>query len=168
MRSGGGDPARLKDLIGEVGSRLGLRRPAAVGALWGRWREIVGEDIAAHAEPTSVREGVLRIRTPSPTWASEIGYLADEIKGRVNDALGGDLVREVRVWTSAEPIGRALQPRAEGAREPAPGRAERPSRSSPGEALEAARAAWKRRRSDPREAPREGARGAPRTPEKGR
>lgn len=128
---------------------MGLNRPAAVGALWARWAEIVGDDIAAAAEPTSLRDGVLRIRTASPTWATEIGYLGDEICRRANEAMGPDLVQEVRVWTTPEPI----KPRRSGSESPVRPGAENVSaraaaqseRRSPTEALEAARAAWRRR-----------------------
>lgn len=98
------DVSRLRDLLGPVGKALRLDDAASVGALWRRWAEIVGEDVARHAEPSSLKDGVLRIRTSTPVWATEISYLVEDIKGRVNDTLQKPLVREVRVWTSPEPI----------------------------------------------------------------
>lgn len=103
------DVAKLKDLLGPVGKKLRLEDPAAAGAIWRRWPQIVGEDIARNAEPTSLKEGVLRIRTSSPTWATEMSYLANDIKDRVNKALGKHLVHEVKVWTTPEPIKRARE-----------------------------------------------------------
>lgn len=97
---------RLKDLLGPAGKKLRLEEPTASAALWKRWPEIAGEDIARNAEPTSLKEGVLRIRTTSPTWATEMSYLANEIKTRVNAMLGREVVREVKVWTSPAPIKR--------------------------------------------------------------
>ena len=101
------DVAKLKDLLGPVGRKLRLEDPVAAGALWRRWPQIVGDDIARNAEPTSLKEGVLRIRTSSPTWATEMSYLANDIKERVNKALGKPLVRDVKIWTSPAPIRRA-------------------------------------------------------------
>ena len=101
------DVSKLKDLLGPVGKKLRLEDPAAAGSIWRRWPEIVGDDIARNAEPTSLKEGVLRIRTSSPTWATEMSYLANDIKDRVNSALGKQLVHEVKVWTTPDPIKRA-------------------------------------------------------------
>lgn len=126
-----------------AGRRLGLDHPTEVGALWARWVEIVGDDIAKHAEPSSLRSGLLRVRTDSPVWATEISYLADEIKQRANDALGRPLVEEVRVWTGPGPI------RGRGPTAARTGPANASSEGVPGdpmEALDRARRAWLRRR----------------------
>jgi predicted nucleic acid-binding Zn ribbon protein len=139
------DPLRLKDLLPDATRRLGIPAPEATGRVWARWKEVVGPDVAAHAEPTSLREGVLRIRADSPAWATEIGYLAAEIRSRVNAATGASLVTEIRVWTGPPPA-RANVPSAgsaTAAEEPA---RERPA--DPAEALERARRAWANRRSE--------------------
>lgn len=100
----GRDLTRLRDLLGPVGKALHLDDATSVGKLWRTWPDIVGEEIARHAEPTSLKDGVLRIRTNTPVWATEITYLVGEIKQRVDAALGKPLVKEIRVWTSPEPI----------------------------------------------------------------
>ncbi|HEV2757151.1 MAG TPA: DUF721 domain-containing protein [Actinomycetota bacterium] len=139
------DPRPLKDLLPDATKRLGIPSPEATGRVWARWKEVVGPDVAAHAEPTSLRAGVLRIRADSPAWATEIGYLAGEIRSRVNAATGEPLVSEVRVWTGPPPA-RANVPAA------APeGAGEEPQReppADPAEALERARRAWAKRRSE--------------------
>jgi hypothetical protein len=99
-------PPRLKDLLGGVGTRLGLEDTRATGMLWAHWREIVGDAVADNAEPTSLRKGVLRVRTTSPAWAQELTYLASEIKARANALSGTDVVRELRVWTGPGPVAR--------------------------------------------------------------
>ena len=103
------DVTRLKDLLGPVGKKLRMEDPAAAGAIWRRWPQIVGDDVARNAEPTSLKDGVLRIRTSSSTWATEMSYLANDIKARVNDAIGKPVVREVMVWTSPAPIERSIR-----------------------------------------------------------
>lgn len=136
----GSEPERLRDLLGDVGGKLGLGLPSEVGQVWTRWADIVGASIAAHAEPTSLRAGVLRVRADSPAWATELGYLVDEIRNRVNKAVATDLVREVRVWIGP----RADRPREapSGPSERAPvTRAKAPS-DDPQEAFERAREAW--------------------------
>lgn len=133
----------LRDLIGSAGRGLGLADAVATGRLWARWGEIVGDGMAAHAEPTSLREGVLRVRTDSPAWATETAYLGEEIRRRANEALGHDLVTEVRVWTAPgemrrEAHERRAPPQSTGGGEAVP--------VDPALALRRARRAWERRR----------------------
>ncbi len=149
---GNSNPLRMRDLLQAAGARLGLEGALETGLVWTCWSEIVGDATAAHAEPTSLKAGVLRIRTDSPTWATEVGYLKDEIKTRANRVVGRALVSEVRVWTSPDPVRTA---RAE-VRTPAPNdRGEVseaasmvPPDADPEVALARARHAWEKRRSE--------------------
>jgi predicted nucleic acid-binding Zn ribbon protein len=145
----GSEPVRLRDVLSAAAGRLRLGHPVEMGTLWARWPDIVGPAIAAHVEPTSLRERVLRVRADSPTWATEIGYLRDEIKARANVALGTDVVAEVRVWTGP---GRVRAARGSGTEALA-----HPARVPARDALEAlgrARRAWAARRAQGREADR--------------
>ena len=99
----GEDPRPLRDALEVVTRRLGLNQALETGALWARWTEVVGPTIAARAQPSSLRRGVLRVRADSPVWATEIGYLSAEIQDRINELLGSGLVTEVRVWTGPPP-----------------------------------------------------------------
>jgi hypothetical protein len=151
---GEGDvPVRVGEIL-----RQGPPVPRALemGRLWSGWKEIVGEAVASHVEPSSLRDGILRVRAESPAWATEIGYMRGEIQRRANDYLGEEVVAEVRVWTGP---GRA-RPAADppGAEPELP---ERPRPAEPREAFGRAREAWRRRRAkgrgeDPRRPRRDG------------
>ena len=141
----GRDVTRLKDLLGPVGKNLRLEDPSASATIWRRWPEIVGADIASNAEPTSLKDGVLRIRTTSPTWATEMSYLATDMKERINRAVGKPVVRDIKVWTSPAPITRARG----GSEKPlrTPDRKPRPDRTDdPETAFQRAFQAWSKRR----------------------
>jgi predicted nucleic acid-binding Zn ribbon protein len=148
-------PHRIREALAKVSRRLGLPDPMKAGALWGRWEELVGAEIAGHARPSSLREGVLRVRADSPAWAHELGYLREEIQARVNAGLDHPVVTEVRVYagppgpsTEARPAQRSGAPR-----DSAP-EAQRGPSAAPEEALARAKQAWLRaRRSRPGAAP---------------
>jgi len=143
-------PPRLKDLLGGVGSRLGLEDTRATGLLWARWSEIVGDAVAQNAEPTSLKKGVLRVRATSPTWAQELTYLATEIRTRANALAGADVVREVRVWTGPGRVAGATQEGSRATQDGSDGTTDiQPPRDLP-EALDRARRAWARRRTTKR------------------
>jgi predicted nucleic acid-binding Zn ribbon protein len=136
------EPARLGELLESPARRVGIESGVLVGRVWELWPDIVGADVAAHAEPTSLRRGVLRIRTDSPTWATELVYLADELRVLVNGSVGSELVTEVRVWSGPGPI--VARPKntrklTDGPDRPAPV-------EDPQEAFRRARRAWSRRR----------------------
>ena len=144
---------RIKDLLGDAGRRLGMPAAVETGSIWSRWTEIVGPAVAAHAEPSSLKGGVLRVRADSPAWATEIGYLKDEIKAAVNRLVGLELVEEVRLWTGPGAI-RGPRPAGAGGgtapvSEPTPvrdgGLVRDPSGLVPNAAVERARAAWAKR-----------------------
>ncbi|MBW3595540.1 MAG: DUF721 domain-containing protein [Actinobacteria bacterium] len=141
------DVARLKDLLGPVGKKLRVEDPAAAGAIWRQWAQIVGEDIARNAEPTSLKEGVLRIRTTTPTWATEMSYLANDIKERVNDAVGREVVREVKIWTSPAPIKRAADGGPDHSSERSSRVVTKPRPEDPQTAFQRAFQAWSKRRN---------------------
>jgi len=52
------------------------------------WREVVGEAIAAAAEPAAERAGTLTIRCRTATWAQELSLMEDELLGRLRERLG--------------------------------------------------------------------------------
>jgi predicted nucleic acid-binding Zn ribbon protein len=139
----GKDPARVGEVLDGLGVRLGLGRSSDVGIIWKRWDQIVGATIARHAEPSSLRDGLLKIRAESPVWAAELAYLAGEIKSRANQLAGRDAVTDVRVWTGPGVV--RATPKV--AHDHAPkGSAPAPP-ADPMEALERAHTAWCRRRS---------------------
>lgn len=83
----------LQRLIADHGWDVNLR----VHGLFGRWIELVGEDIGAHATPESFNDGVLTVRTDSTAWATQLGYLAPQIVGRLNEELGHGTVTAIDV-----------------------------------------------------------------------
>jgi predicted nucleic acid-binding Zn ribbon protein len=142
-------PHGIREALAKLSRRLGLPDPSKAGAVWGRWEELVGAEIAGHARPSSLREGVLRVRADSPAWAHELGYLREEIQARVNAGLDHPVVTEVRVYTG--PPGPAEEGRATRqsgvARGPA-AEARPASPAAPEEAFERARRAWLRGRGN--------------------
>ena len=135
---------RLRDVLDSLGEQMGWRRSSESGAVWARWSEIVGPVIAGHAEPTSLRNGVLRVRAASPAWATELGYLTTAIKERANELVGAGVVEEVRVWTGPGAPARHHRPSP---REPVsarqPAQEVNPERD-PDTALERAKEAWQK------------------------
>ena len=70
-----------------------LRGPTrqAVGGLFGRWNEAVGEQVAQHVRPIKLDDGVLVVEVDDPAWATQVKFLSTMITERLMT------VAEVRV-----------------------------------------------------------------------
>lgn len=92
------DPIPLStSLDGVVKSLRGPSR-AAVGGVFGRWEESVGEQIAAHVQPVRLDGGVLLVEVDDPAWATQVKLLGSTIIDRLRTVAGVDVAGiEVRV-----------------------------------------------------------------------
>jgi predicted nucleic acid-binding Zn ribbon protein len=64
------------------------------------WSDAVGEAVAAQAEPTGERDGVLVVTCSAAVWAHELDLMGPELVARLNAALGRDAVRSLRCRTT--------------------------------------------------------------------
>ena len=94
-------PTPLVDALRAVGAELGLPDPHLVDSLGGRWAEVVGDAVAAHARPRGLRDGTLTIAVDAPGWATELRYLEREICARLAIISGRDDIHHVRVVVEA-------------------------------------------------------------------
>lgn len=94
------DPLPLGEVIDRVAGRLGMGRSQAVGTIFSRWEELVGPDIAAHATPTSLRNGELVLEVDEPAWAVQLRYMSAELVERLASSCGPAAVRQLRVRVS--------------------------------------------------------------------
>ena len=67
-----------------------LRGPSrrAVGGLFGRWDEAVGEQVAQHVRPVKLDGGVLSVEVDDPAWATQVKFLAPTIIERLAEIAG--------------------------------------------------------------------------------
>ena len=68
-----------------------------MGSVFGRWAEIVGQDLAAHTRPDSFADGELAVTADSTAWATQVRLLASVLVARLNAELGQGTVRRVKV-----------------------------------------------------------------------
>ncbi|WP_207631138.1 MULTISPECIES: DciA family protein [unclassified Actinopolyspora] len=97
------DPQAFGRLASRLASDRGWSDRLAGGHLFGRWTELVGDEIAAHSKPVELREGVLTLQAESTAWATQLRLLQRQIVQRISDGLGQRLVRSIRVQGPAAP-----------------------------------------------------------------
>lgn len=91
------DPQPLTAAMGGLLSARGWRQRAAVAAVFGRWAEVVGPDLAAHTRPEAFEDGELVVAADSTAWATQVRLLAPQLLRRLGAELGAGTVRRVRV-----------------------------------------------------------------------
>lgn len=106
-RSGAGpdgrDPQPLGSAVEKLLADRGWREDVAVGGVIGRWAEVVGAEVAAHATPEGFADGELCIRADSTAWATQLRLLAPALMATVNTRLGSGAVTRVVVLAPAGP-----------------------------------------------------------------
>lgn len=87
-----GDLGPLAAVLPAVAERIGMPLPPGAQEAWSR---AVGEGIARHSRPRSMREGVLRVEVDSPSWMN----MLEELHSVLADRLGreGLAVRRVEI-----------------------------------------------------------------------
>lgn len=73
------------------GLRAALERAAPktrLAAAQAAWAEVVGERIAAAAQPVSERDGAIQIECSDPVWAEELDLMQEQLLERLRDHLG--------------------------------------------------------------------------------
>jgi predicted nucleic acid-binding Zn ribbon protein len=97
------DPQRLGAAVQRLLADRGWQTEVSVGAVLGRWPEVVGPDLAAHCTPEGFTDGELSVRADSTAWATQLRLLAPELIGRLNAQAGPGTVSRVRVLGPAGP-----------------------------------------------------------------
>jgi predicted nucleic acid-binding Zn ribbon protein len=91
------EPQSIRASLDRVARSLGGPDAGSLSGLFGRWAEIVGPQLAAHARPVSLSSGVLVVAVTEPAWATQLTFLEGELLGRFRDALGDGVVERVEV-----------------------------------------------------------------------
>jgi predicted nucleic acid-binding Zn ribbon protein len=67
-----------------------------IAAVQAAWPGVAGEGLAAAAAPVSERAGVVTVACESAVWAQELELLGPDLLERLNTALGGARIENLR------------------------------------------------------------------------
>jgi predicted nucleic acid-binding Zn ribbon protein len=97
-----GDPRPVGEALDALRAELGLPADDALARLEARWREVVGDDVAAHARIARLRDGTLTVAVDSPPWATQLTYLEAVLVERAAAVAGEGVVRTITVVVRPE------------------------------------------------------------------
>lgn len=86
------DPKPLSSVIHMMIVGRGWKEPIAVSAVLARWDQLLGEEIAQHAQPESFYDSTVTVRCDSTAWATHLKLLRGEILAMFARELGPGIV----------------------------------------------------------------------------
>ena len=100
-RSGPGpdvrDPQPLGAATQDLARVRGWSSRVAEGSVFGRWRTVVGDQIADHANPTGLNEGVLTVSAESTAWATQLRMVQSQLLAKIAAAVGDGVVTSLKI-----------------------------------------------------------------------
>lgn len=90
-------PVPLAEGLDRALGGLGLPGAVAVRAVFGRWEEMVGAQVADHSQPVSLRGGRLVVVVDEPGWATQLRYLQADLVRRIAEVVGEGVVARIDV-----------------------------------------------------------------------
>ncbi|MDD9205858.1 DUF721 domain-containing protein, partial [Georgenia sp. 10Sc9-8] len=91
------DPQPLGGIAARLVAQRGWTDAVGVGGVVGRWREVVGDQVADHCQVETFRDGELVLRTSSTAWATQVRLLLPQLERRLAEEVGEGTVSSVVV-----------------------------------------------------------------------
>lgn len=99
----GRDPQPLGRAAQDLANVRGWSPRVAEGTVFAQWDQVVGAQIAEHAQPTGLRDGVLSIAAESTAWATQLRMVQAQILAKIAAAVGDGVVTAVRISGPSAP-----------------------------------------------------------------
>ncbi len=86
----------IEKLIQSVAGELLNHPKSRAQILWKHWVNLFGPQIAAHAEPVRLSNGVLTVRVDASAWITELTFLKPDLLGKLQNTLPPGSIRDIR------------------------------------------------------------------------
>jgi len=89
-------PQSIRSILEKTIKTLEIDVPLKTYSIVGAWNEIVGESVAGHSQPRSIRNQILFIDVAHSTWMQQLQFLKPTLLDQVNAFLGEPLIQDIR------------------------------------------------------------------------
>jgi predicted nucleic acid-binding Zn ribbon protein len=97
------DPQPLGRLARDLAKKRGWSTQVAEGTVLGHWPSVVGRQIADHATPTTLSEGVLSVTAESTAWATQLRMVQAQLLAKIAAAVGNGVVTSLKITGPTAP-----------------------------------------------------------------
>ena len=101
-------PRSVGELIRQALPPQSRDRVFSVELIGLKWTAAVGSELAARSEPASLQDGILTVRVEDVAWGRMIMKLQNEIRPRLNAAMGFRAVKRIRFVIDGKPISQTV------------------------------------------------------------
>lgn len=91
------DPQPLGRIAGDLAKKRGWSAHVAEGTVLGQWSSVVGQQIADHATPTALKDGVLSVSAESTAWATQLRFIQAQLLAKIAAAVGNGVVVSLKI-----------------------------------------------------------------------
>lgn len=97
------DPQPLGRATRDLAATNGWSPHIAEGTVFAQWATVVGEQIAEHAQPTVLRDGVLSVSAESTAWATQLRMVQAQLLAKIAAAVGDGVVTALKITGPTAP-----------------------------------------------------------------
>lgn len=97
------DPQPFGKLVTDLAKKRGWSAQVAEGTVFGQWTSVVGHQIADHATPTALNDGVLSVKAESTAWATQLRIIQAQLLAKIAAAVGNGAVTSLKITGPAKP-----------------------------------------------------------------
>lgn len=97
------DPQPLGRLTRDLAKKRGWSGRVAEGTVLGHWAAVVGQQIADHATPTALNDGVLSVAAESTAWATQLRMIQAQLLAKIATAVSNGVVTSLKITGPAAP-----------------------------------------------------------------
>jgi predicted nucleic acid-binding Zn ribbon protein len=97
------DPQPLGRLARELAKKRGWSAHVAEGTVLGHWPSVVGQQIADHATPIALNDGVLSVAAESTAWATQLRVVQAQLLAKIAAAVGNGVVTTLKITGPTAP-----------------------------------------------------------------
>ncbi|WP_374023649.1 DUF721 family protein [Mycobacterium sp. HNNTM2301] len=97
------DPQPLGRLARDLARKRGWSAQVAEGTVLGNWASVVGHQIADHATPTALSDGVLSVAAESTAWATQLRMIQSQLLAKIAAAVGNGVVTQLKITGPVAP-----------------------------------------------------------------
>ncbi len=85
----------IRDILRDYVSDMGIERKLKEVDIVHAWENILGKAIASYTGRIIISKGVLYVTITSPVVKAELLMMREEIRGRLNDEAGAEIVEKI-------------------------------------------------------------------------
>lgn len=97
------DPQPFGAATRDLAHSRGWSKQVAEGSVLGQWATVVGDQIADHAVPTGLRDGVLTVSAESTAWATQLRMVQAQLLAKIAAAVGDGVVTSMKIQGPVAP-----------------------------------------------------------------